>query len=100
MENWYKLSEVVSVLRQELPQLASRYHVRSLQVFGSRVREDQHPASDLDLLVSFEETPGLLTFIELENYLGELLGMQVDLVMEDALKRQIRERILDEAVPV
>jgi predicted nucleotidyltransferase len=64
------------------------------------VRGDERPASDLDVLVTFEESPGLLRFMELENYLSDLLGVMVDLVMRSALKPGIGERILEEAVPV
>jgi len=87
-------------LRQLLPQLAETYHVSSLEVFGSYVRDEQTPASDLDVLVTFSKTPGLLQFIGLENFLGDLLGVKVDLVMKTALKPHIGRRILSEAVPV
>jgi predicted nucleotidyltransferase len=67
-------------------------------VFGSIVRNDQDHNSDLDILISFSEEPGLFSFIELENELSDILGVKVDLVMEDALKPGIAERILDEVV--
>ena len=54
--------------------------------------------SDLDVLVSFSETIDLFTFVELENYLSDILGVKVDLVMKDALKPRLKERILSEAV--
>jgi len=87
-------------LRQHLPELAEKYHVRSLEVFGSYVRDEQTPQSDLDVLVTFEKTPGLLRFVSLENHLSDLLGVKVDLVMKDSLKPRIGQRILSEAVPV
>ncbi len=87
-------------LRCQLPLLKERYHILSLGIFGSYVREDQLPESDLDLLVSFENPPGLLKFIEMENYLSDLLGVKVDLVMQEALKARIGERILKEVTPV
>jgi predicted nucleotidyltransferase len=89
-----------SILRAEFPRLAERYSVTSLGLFGSTVRGEAHAASDLDILVRFEHAPGLLRFIELENYLGDLLGVPVDLVMADALKSHIGARILAEVVPV
>ena len=52
------------------------------------------------MLVEFYETPGLLRFIAMENYLSDLLGVKVDLVMKDALKPAIGKRILAEVVPV
>lgn len=88
------------MLHQQLPLLVERYQVKSLGVFGSYVRQEQRPDSDLDLLVAFGEPPSLLRFIELENYLTDVLGVTVDLVMQDILKRRIGKRILNEVVPV
>src|SRR5258706_16434111 len=90
----------IQTLRQLLPELAKDYHVDTLEVFGSYVRDEQSPKSDLDVLVTFSKTPGLLEFIGLENYLSDLLGVKVDLVMTTALKPHIGQRILSEAVPV
>ena len=94
------LSEILRLLREEIPQLTDRYHLRSLGVFGSYVSKTQDVKSDLDLLVTFHESPSLLKFIELENLLTDLLGVKVDLVMEDALKPRIGQRVMKEVVPV
>lgn len=94
------VDSITGMLRQHLPSLAEAYHVKSLGVFGSYVRRQQSPESDLDLLVAFDQQPGLLKFIELENYLTDLLGVKVDLVMEDALKPTIGKQILSEVVQV
>jgi len=88
------------MLRQQLPLLAQRYQVESLGVFGSYVRQEQDPDSDLDLLVTFREAPSLLQFIKLENYLTDVLGVKVDLVMKDGLKPRLGARILNEVVSV
>ncbi len=90
----------LALLREHLPELAGKYHVRSLEVFGSYVRDEQTPESDLDVLVTFDKTPGLLRYISLENHLSEILGIKVDLVMKSALKPRIGQNILREAVPV
>lgn len=95
-----RLEEYLSKLRQQLPDLETRFGVRSLGVFGSHVRNEDRQGSDLDLLVSFERTPGLFSFLALENHLTDLLGVQVDLVMEDSLKPGIGERILKERVRI
>lgn len=92
------LTTVLTILREQLPLLSVRYGVQSLGVFGSYVRQEEHPDSDLDLLVSFREPPSLIKYIELENYLTDLLGIQVDLVMQDALKPTIGQRIRNELV--
>ncbi|NQT72081.1 MAG: nucleotidyltransferase family protein [Chloroflexi bacterium] len=87
-------------LRALLPQLTEQYMVESLGIFGSYIRHEQDLESDLDLLVTFHEVPGLLKFIELENYLTDVLGVKVDLIMRSALKPRIAKRILDEVVLV
>jgi predicted nucleotidyltransferase len=94
------LDRYLRLLREHLPEVAERYHVRSLEVFGSYVRNEQDESSDLDVLVTFSETPDLLSFITLENYLSDTLGVKVDLVMKDSLKPRLEQRILSEAVPV
>ena len=92
--------EFRAVLRQQLPLLGKRYSVASLGLFGSHVRHQAGPGSDLDLLVRFHQTPGLIRFIELENYLSDLLGVRVDLVMPEALKPNIGQRVLAEVEPI
>ncbi|MBK7599314.1 MAG: nucleotidyltransferase family protein [Acidobacteria bacterium] len=92
------LDQIITMLREQWPFLAAKYHVRSIGVFGSYVRHEEKPGSDIDLLISFEETPGLLKFIELENRLSDLLGGKVDLVMEKSLKPNIARRVLPEVV--
>jgi predicted nucleotidyltransferase len=88
------------LLREMLPFLAERYHVASLGLFGSYLHGKPRPDSDLDVLVTFDEAPSLLRFIELENYLSDRLGVKVDLVPRESLKPRIGERVLREVVPV
>lgn len=95
-----ELARLTAILRDHLPALAERYRVRSLGVFGSYARGTQRGDSDLDLLVTFDEPPGLLRYIELENDLADLVGVRVDLVMQDALKPAIGKRVKREIVPV
>lgn len=92
--------EIVFRLRAALPELRMRYGVGALRVFGSRGRGTADPDSDLDLLVEFDRVPGFFKFIELEDQLGLLLGLKVDLVMRTALRPRIGERVLAEAVVV
>lgn len=94
------LETLLKELRQQLPMLAERYGVETLEVFGSYVHAEQKADGDLDLLVTFREAPSLLTFIAIENYLSDELGVRVDLVMKDSLKPTIRKFIMKEVVPV
>ncbi len=92
----------VESLRTRMPDLQTRYGVRSLSVFGSFVRGDQKRGSDLDVLVEFEpnQKVTLLDFVRLENELSDLLGVKVDIVERAGLKPRIGRRVLQEAIPV
>lgn len=89
--------ELFTQLRAMLPLLREKYHVRTLEVFGSYVRGEAGSNSDLDLLVTFDQTPTLFQFVALENFLSDRLGVKVDLVMKDSLKPEIGKLILSEA---
>lgn len=95
-----RLEEIFARLRDLLPELQADYHVSSLEVFGSFVRGEEGPESDLDLLVTFDETPTLFRFVALENYLSDILGVKVDLVMKESLRPSIGRLILKEARPI
>jgi predicted nucleotidyltransferase len=82
------------------PVLAERYGVKEIGIFGSYVRGEQQRESDVDILVDFTGSISLLDFVHLENELGDLLGVKVDLVMKTALKPRIGRHILEEVVPV
>jgi uncharacterized protein len=82
------------------PILAEKYGVKEIGIFGSYVRGEQKPKSDIDVLVAFSGSISLLDFIHLENELSDLLGVKVDLVMKTALKPRIGRNILEEVVPV
>ena len=100
MDDRTPLETILGALREMLPMLRSRYRVRDIGLFGSYVRQGERSGSDLDVLVTFEEAPSLLRFLELENLLADRLGLPVDLVMRDALKPRIGSRILRDVVPV
>lgn len=96
MPKAHDLDDLRRILRQQLPLLQERYAVESLGLFGSYVRGEADSESDLDVLVRFRQAPGLIHFVELENYLSDLLGLRVDLVMAEALKPNIGRRVLAE----
>lgn len=92
------LRRIKALLDAHRGELQSRYGVRELALFGSRVRGEARASSDLDVLVEFDRPPGLLKFLELEDYLSSLLGLRVDLVRKAALRPELREEILEEAL--
>lgn len=73
-------------------------HMRSLALFGSVARDQAALDSDVDLLVEFSKPVGLFEFLDLKERLEQILGRPVDLVTREALKPQLKDRILSEAV--
>jgi predicted nucleotidyltransferase len=90
------LEEIKTILQQHKEELRAKYKVKEIGVFGSYVRGQQKKQSDIDILVEFEVVPGLLKFIELEDYLSELLGIKVDLVRKSSIREELRDTILQE----
>lgn len=84
--------------REELARFCRRHHIRQLSFFGSVVRDDFGPDSDVDVLVEFEpgHVPGL-AFIDIEDELSALLGRPVDLATPKSISRWIRPAVLSEA---
>lgn len=91
---------IKDILGDHKEKLRQKYQVKEIGVFGSYVRGEQKAKSDVDILVEFEDRAkiGLLKFINMENYLSDLLGVKVDLVMKDALKPTIGKHILEEVI--
>lgn len=88
--------EIINIIRDTKPELATRYGVERLGLFGSYVRGQQRKRSDIDILVSFNREIDLFDFVDLREYLEAHLHNKVDLVMESALKPAIGKRILAE----
>lgn len=92
------LEEIRQWLMQHKSLLQERYKVSEVGIFGSYIRKEQLETSDVDVLVEFSETPSLLKFVNLENYLSDNLGVKVDLVHKVGLKPRIGARILEEVI--
>ena len=92
--------KIEEILREHKKDLAEKYKVKEIGLFGSYVRGRQGKRSDVDILVEFEEVPDLFKFIELESHLEGILGIKVDLVRKEALRKELKERILGEVVSI
>jgi len=90
--------EIKEILSKSKPIIREKYKVKEMGIFGSYVRGEQNEASDVDILIDFEQAPSLLKFIELENYLSDTIGVKVDLVMKRVLKPRIGKNILAEVI--
>ena len=96
------LAEIKQTLQAQKPYLAEKYGVAELGVFGSYVRDEQRPDSDIDILIELERPPriDLFDLVNLEYYLSDLLGVKVDIAIKVNLRKRIGKRILSEVVPI
>ena len=94
------LERLKKSINQHKGLLKEKYQVVSLNLFGSYLREEETPESDIDLLVEFNKTIDLFRFIALENFLSGICGRKVDLVMKNSLKPRIKDSVLREAVQI
>lgn len=92
-----RLEEILAALSRHRDELEA-LGVKSLAVFGSTARNEAQSDSDVDLLVEFDRPVGLFEFLAVNEYLEALLGHPVDLVTSAALKPQMRDQVLREAV--
>jgi len=95
-----KLEEIQKILADHKKELYEKYKIKEIGIFGSFVRGEEKEGSDIDILVEFEEVPGLIKFIEIEEYLSKILGRKVDLVRKPAIRRELKSKILKEVVYV
>jgi len=90
-------NEVIETLRRHMTEIQG-FGVSRLAVFGSLARGEEKPGSDVDILVEFERPTGLFGFVRLQRYLEGIIGRPVDLATPGALRPEMREAILAEAV--
>lgn len=93
-----KATDNIAVPEARIAAFCRRYHIRKLAFFGSVLRRDFSPTSDVDALVEFEpgHTPGL-DFFTMEAELGEILGRKVDLNTQASLNKYFRDQAVGEA---
>jgi predicted nucleotidyltransferase len=89
----------IPVPHEAIADFCRRHGIRRLAFFGSVIRDDFTPESDVDVLVEFEpdRTPGLITLAGYQIELSELLGRSVDMHTPGSLSRYFREEVLAEA---
>ncbi len=96
------LDKIINILKKHKEELKKRYNIKEIGVFGSYVRGEDKVKSDLDILIEFEEDADvdLLKFVNMENYLSEIIGIKVDLVEKSGLKTRIGKHILKEVISI
>lgn len=94
------MTDIRQILQQQKPYLAEKYGVAEIGVFGSYVRGEPRPDSDLDILIDLKRPPyiGLIGLVELEHYLSDVVGIKVDIALKKSLRKRIGQHILQEVV--
>ena len=92
------MTTAIDIPQDALSAFCERHHIRRLALFGSVLRDDFGPDSDVDVLVEFEpgQAPGL-AFFSMQDELSKLLGRRVDLNTPGFLSRHFRGQVLAEA---
>ncbi|MEO0268965.1 MAG: nucleotidyltransferase family protein [candidate division WOR-3 bacterium] len=87
------LEDIKNLLKDLQPELARKYKIKEIGIFGSWVKGEQKRNSNLDILVEFEENAeiSLFDFIEIKEYLIKKIGVKVDLVEEKGIEKYIGE---------
>lgn len=93
-----ELENIVTLLARQKEYLKTKYRIREIGVFGSFVRGEQGDKSDIDILIDKDEAIGLLKLSNLQNYLSQLIGIPVDLVIKRSLHPHVKNNILDDVV--
>ncbi len=94
------LNSLLKILKEHREEIQKNFRVKSLRVFGSTVRGENKPESDIDILVEFNGPATFDDYMGLKIFLEDILGKQIDLVTEKALKPRLRPYIEKEAIYV
>ena len=88
----------IEIPHERIVDFCRRHHIRRLALFGSVLRDDFTPASDVDMLVEFEpgKTPGF-AFFRMQDELSEMIGRRVDLNTPKELSKYFRDEVLADA---
>jgi predicted nucleotidyltransferase len=91
-------SQAIDIPFDEIARFCEKHHIRKLSLFGSVLREDFRPESDVDVLVEFEADAHVgWEFVGMQDELSEILGRKVDLNTAGFLSRHFRQKVLDSA---
>ncbi len=94
------LEEVERILKDLKEEIREQYKAEIVGIFGSYARGEQKERSDVDILVRFFEGTTLFDFVGLGDFLEEKLGIKVDIVSENAIRKELKDRILQEVIKV
>lgn len=94
-----KRDDVLAIVKAHQVQL-KELGVKSLELFGSVARDEARADSDVDFLVEFSKPVGFFEFFRIQPYLEDILGCDIDLGTQDALREHLREPVLEDVIRV
>jgi predicted nucleotidyltransferase len=96
--NIVKKEEIIKILKDVNGEAQQKYKAQLEGIFGSFARGEENPESDVDVLVAFEKGANLLHLVGLSLFLEEKLHLPVDVAPHDAIRKEIKDNILKEAI--
>ena len=94
------LEEIIEAIKKRKRVLEDKYKVKEIGIFGSYVRGEQTEKSDVDICVDFYELPDVFNLLKLERSLRGTLKCRVDVVRKQAIRKELRDKILSEAIRI
>ena len=93
------MSPEIHLTKEKIAAYCKQHHIAKLSVFGSALRDDFTPQSDVDFLVVFEKgkEPGFITLAGMENELSEMVGRKADLRTPEDLSVRFRDKVIESA---
>ncbi len=92
--------EIINIIKDSKKEIEQKYKVEIVGIFGSFARGEQKETSDVDILVNFHENATLFDFMGLSVFLQERLGIDVDIVPQDVLRKELEKGIKQEVINV
>ena len=95
------INDLKKILSENKVYIKEKYYVKELGIFGSFIKGKQKKESDMDILVAFEKGhKNFFNYMRLKYYLEGISGLKVDLVIKEALKPRLKDKILNEVIYV
>ena len=87
------MTSIIENSQDDIDKICKNADITYLALFGSQARGDEHKDSDIDLLVEFKETPGLISFIRTKQQFEKIFDRKVDLVTKNGLSKYLKPYI-------
>ncbi len=99
-KNTIHLDAVIDAIAEVKPLIRERYRVKEMAVFGSFVRGEEKPDSDIDLLTVFDNDADLFDLTGLAGFLENILSRKVDVISAKGLREELRKTVMEEAIQI